>query len=119
MSQQLHLAVSGYSDSDDAERADLGIALRSAIVAADVDVSHPHATAPEGAKGSNLEWAQLVVTLTAALPAVVGAIRSWLGRHAGASITLTIGGDSITISEPSDAERAELLEAWLGRHDRE
>lgn len=82
-------------------------------------MTHLDATAPEGAKGSGLEWAQLVVTLTGSLPTVVGTIRSWLGRHARASITLTIDGDSITISEPSDAERAALLEAWLGRHDRE
>ncbi|MGH2943288.1 MAG: effector-associated constant component EACC1 [Solirubrobacteraceae bacterium] len=119
MEQQLHLTVSGYPDSDDEERAELAGALRAELLAeAMADVSHPPARGPEGAKGSALEWAQLIVALTGPLPAVVGMIRSWLGRHPGATLTLKLDGDEITIAEPTDSERAALLEAWLSRHGR-
>jgi Effector Associated Constant Component 1 len=120
MAQQLHLAVGGYPDSDDEERAELASALRSELLSDAVgdvaDVSHPPAMAPEGAMGSALEWAQLVVALAGTLPAAIGAIRAWLGLHPGAKITLELDGDEIEIAEPSDSERAALLEAWLSRH---
>lgn len=120
MAQQLHLAVRGYPDSDDEERAELASALRSELLSDALgDVSHPPATAPEGAMGSALEWAQLVVALAGTLPAAIGAIRAWLGRHPGAKITLEVDGDEIEIAEPSDSERVALLEAWLSRHGSE
>jgi len=117
MAQQLHVAVRGYPDSDDEERAALAGALRSELLSDPLgDVSHPPATAPEGAMGSALEWAQLVVALAGTLPAAIAAIRSWLHRHPGATITVELDGDEIEITEPSDSERAALLEAWLSRH---
>jgi hypothetical protein len=117
MARRLHLAVRGYPDSDDEERAGLARELRSALLSDGAgDVSHPPAATQEGAKGSALEWAQLVVALAGTLPAALAAIRSWLHRHPGAAITLRLGDDEITIAEPSDSERAALLEAWLSRH---
>ena len=117
MARQLQLTVRGYPDSDDEERAELASALRSELLeGALADVSHPPATAPTGAKGSALEWAQLIVALTGTLPALIGAIRSWLRRHPGTALTVKLDGDEITIAEPSDSERAALLEAWLSRH---
>jgi hypothetical protein len=117
MARQLHLAVRGYPDSDDEERAELARALRSELLSDAVgDVSQPRAPAPPGAMGSALEWAQLVVALAGTLPAVIGAIRAWQRRHPGAAITLELDGDEITIEEPSDSERVALLEAWLSRH---
>lgn len=121
MPAELHLSVNGYSDSDDEERAKLARSLRTELLATDAEaVYHPPAPTPDRAKGSGLEWAQLVVAFGGTLPALIVAIRSWLGRRpAGVTISVKIDGDEITIAEPTDAEQAQLLEAWLSRHGRD
>jgi hypothetical protein len=114
---KLKLRVAGYEDSDAKERAELAMSLEEDLRELNVDeVSHPPVDSPSGAKGSTLEWAQLVVTLAGNLPALTGAVRAWLGRHPGASLTLEIDGDSITLSDPSASERRELIDAWMRRH---
>lgn len=114
---EIRLEVAGYEDSDAEERAKLTASLRDELRAIDVeDVSHPAADPQSGAKGTAFEWAQLVVTLGGSLPAVIGALRAWLGRHEGASVTLEINGDRLTLSNPSAREREELIAAWMARH---
>ena len=49
------------------------------------------------------------------LPALIAANRAWQGRRRGVEISLTIDDDEITIAEPTDAERARLLEEWITR----
>jgi hypothetical protein len=115
---EIRLHVGGYADSDHEERAELAWSLQQELRDLDVDdVSHARAKElPPGAKGSALEWAQLVVTLAGSLPALVATVRSWLGRHPRSSITLEINGDRLTLNDVSASERSELIAAWMRRH---
>ena len=114
---ELHLKVEGYEDSDDRERAELAARLGAELRRADVEhVRHPEGAAEDGQKGTALEWAELVVTLGGSLPSLIGVLRGWLGRHPGSSISVTIDGDTVTLSDPTREERREVLDAWLERH---
>ena len=116
---ELRLHVAGYPDSDDEERAELAWRLREELRVHGVDdVSHPSVSAPAGAKGDALAWAQLVVGLAGTVPPLVMALQGWLGRHPRAAITLEIGGDRLTLDEASPAEQRRLVEAFLDRHGR-
>jgi hypothetical protein len=115
---EVRLHVGGYADSDPQERAELAWRLQQELHELDLDdVSHATAEeAPPGAKGSAVEWAQLVVTFAGSLPALVATVRSWQGRHPRSSITLEIDGDRLTLSDLSASERSELISAWMRRH---
>jgi hypothetical protein len=114
---EIRLQVVGYPDSDDEERADLARRLREELRDHGVDdVSHPSIRPPPGAKGTALEWAEIVIGLAGTLPPLVMAIQGWLGRHPQAAVTLEIGGDRLTLDEASPADRQRLLETFLARH---
>jgi hypothetical protein len=113
---EVRLHVAGYPDSDDVERADLATRLRADLLAYDVDVGHPQAQAPAGAKGAALEWAQLVVTVAGSVPGIIAALQGWLGRHPRAAVSLEIDGDTLTLDEASPDERRRLVETFLARH---
>jgi hypothetical protein len=115
---EIRLHVGGYADSDPEERADLAWRLQQELLELDVDdVSHASAEeTPRGAKGSGVEWAQLVVTFAGSLPAIVAMLCSWQGRHSRSSITLEIDGDRLTLNGLSASERSELIAAWMRRH---
>ena len=108
--------VAGYPDSDDEERADLTTRLRADLEAADLDVSHPSADVPAGSKGAGLEFAQLVVSLAGTVPAMIAALQGWLGRHRGATVSLEIDGDKLTLADASEADQRRLVETFLARH---
>ncbi len=113
---EILVTVEGYPDSDDDERADLASRLRDDLLAHDVEVSHPEAQAPDGAKGGALEWAQLVVSFGGMVPAMLAALQGWLGRHRTASVSLEIDGDKLTLSGASAEEQRQLVETFLARH---
>lgn len=114
---EVRLHIDGYPDSDADERAELAWRLEEDLRAAEIDaVSRPAADAPQGAKGGALAWAELVVTLAGTLPPFLAAVLGWTQRHPGASITLEIDGDKLTLDEASDEERRALVEAFLDRH---
>jgi hypothetical protein len=116
--QTIRISVDGYPDSDAQERAELAWRLEEDLRRLDVeDISRPRSEQPGGAKGSALEWAQLIVTLAGSLPPLVSAARGWVDRHPGASITLEIDGDRLTLDQPSADERRELIDTWIRRHD--
>jgi hypothetical protein len=108
--------VAGYPDSDAQERAELATRLRADLMAHDLEVSHPETDAPAGAKGSALEWAQLVVTLAGTMPAMAAALQGWLGRHHGAAVSLEIDGDKLTLADAAPADQRRLVETFLARH---
>jgi hypothetical protein len=56
------------------------------------------------------------VTLAGSLPPFVAAVRGWLDRHPGASITVEIDGDQLALSDASPRERRQLIAAWMARH---
>lgn len=116
---EVRLHIGGYADSDAQERADLAWRLESELRDRDLDletVDRPSARLPAGAKGTALEWAQLVVTFAGALPSLVTAVLGWTQRHPGASVTLEIDGDKITVDDATAEERRELIATWLERH---
>jgi hypothetical protein len=114
MDVRLHIA--GYPDSDAEERAELGLDLREELRSREFEAAPTETDTPASAKGTALEWAQLVVTLAGSLPALIVVLRSWSGRNAGASITVEIAGDQLKISGGSSDEREQLIADWIDRH---
>jgi hypothetical protein len=113
----VRLHIDGYPDSDSEERAELAWRLEQDLRAADIEnVSRPATDAPEGAKGGALAWAELIVTLAGTVPSFLPAFLGWARRHPGASITLEIDGDKLTVDNASESERRRLVEAFLARH---
>ena len=72
--------------------------------------------AAAGAKGTGLEWVQLVRRLAGTLGPLLAALRGWIGRHPDAAVTLQIDGDKLTLDEASPADRRRMIEAFLARH---
>jgi hypothetical protein len=114
------LAPDPDTDPDDAER--LGRLLRDELRDLDVDDVEPvEGTAPpDGAKSgvwtSLTEW---LVTLGGGgvLAPVIGTITAFLTRGAGNhKVTVTIDGDTIELGRATDAERAQLVDAFVRRH---
>jgi hypothetical protein len=115
--KDVRIHVAGFPDSDLEERAELAWELLAELRELDAyDVRRPPASAPPGAKGDALEWAELVVSVAGTLPPLLGAVQSWLGRRRGASVTLEVDGDRLTLADPSPDERRELIETWTRRH---
>ena len=112
----VRVEVAGYPDSDDDERADLTTRLRADFEAVDLNVAHPTAVAPDGSKGAGLELAQLVVSFAGTVPAMAAALLGWLGRNRGASVSLEIDGDKLTVEHASAADQQRLVETFLARH---
>ena len=110
------------SDAEEVER--LGRQLRSELRELDVDdvravdgASPP----PSGAKGVDAaSLTQLLVTLSGAggvVATVVATVRDWLGRRsAGHKVSVTIDGDTLELDSATAAERAELIDSFVRRH---
>src|SRR3954469_5561002 len=105
----VRLHVGGYPDSDEEERADLASRLRADLQDNDLEVAHPDAPEPPGAKGGALEWAELVVTVAGSMQGMTAAMQGWLGRHQGATVSLEIDGDRLTLQDASAADQHRLL----------
>jgi hypothetical protein len=118
---RLVLEPEASADAEDVDR--LGRQLRNELRSIDVgDVSSVDGrSAPPGAKGADAaSITELLVTLSASggvVATVVATVKDWLGRRAGAhKVTLTIEGDTLELSSASPAERAELIETFVRRH---
>jgi hypothetical protein len=108
------------TDPTDAER--LGRQLRDELRDLDVDDVEPveGAPPPDGAKSGALasltEW---LVTLAGGgvLVPVLTTIKAWLARGAGShTVTVTIDGDTLELGRATDAERSEIVDAFVRRH---
>ena len=114
---EMRVEIGGYADSDAEERAELASRLESELSGLDVEeILHPADQAPRGAKGDALQWAQLTVTFAGSLPALIAAIRGFLGRHSGAAVSVEIDGDRLSLGEPTPEDQQALVEAWIARH---
>jgi hypothetical protein len=108
----------------DAEETDLlGRSLRRELRSLDVDdvTAVAAEAAPAGSKGIDAAAAtQLLVTLSASggvLAMVVATVKDWLARRsAGHKITLTVDGDTLELDGASPAERAQLIDTFVRRH---
>jgi hypothetical protein len=48
---------------------------------------------------------------------VIGTIKAWLTRGAGDhKVTVTIDGDTLELGRATDTERAEIIDAFVRRH---
>jgi hypothetical protein len=118
---QLTLTIAPGGDVDAAELAGLTRQLRRELLATDASAIEVAASGepPPGAKAIDaLSWGTLLVTFVRAgvLGQVVGVVQAWLGRHDQGSITLAIGGDSITVSRATGEEKRQLIDEWLKAH---
>jgi hypothetical protein len=97
--------------------------LKAEISDLDVESVHPGpgVPAPDAAKGSDtVTLGAIVVALSASggvLTALVETVRDWLARSSGRHrVSLTIDGDTIELERASDAERRDLIDAYIRRH---
>ena len=110
-------------DTDPEDRERLGRQLRDELRTLDVDdvATLDGGPPPEGAKsGSAAMLTEWLVTLSAGggvFVTVVATIKDWLARRGDAhKVTVTIDGDTLELSSSSAAERAELIETFVRRH---
>ncbi|WP_405650798.1 hypothetical protein [Streptomyces sp. RK9] len=108
-------------DAEAGERA--ARQLRAEITELDIESVRAVAAGPlpDGAKGADaVTVGAVVVALSASggvLTALVETVRDWLGRSgARHRVSVTIDGDTIELDRATDAERRDLVEAYLRRH---
>ncbi|MGZ4492975.1 MAG: effector-associated constant component EACC1 [Nocardioidaceae bacterium] len=117
------LALEPEPDADPEEIERLGRQLRAALRELDVEdvAAVTDGAVPAGAKGEAVSLAQWLVTLSATggvFATVVATLKDWLNRRAGAhKITITIDGDSLELERATPAERAELIDTFVRRHE--
>ena len=110
------------ADTDPEDRERLGRQLRRELSALDVDgvTAVGSGPPPPGSKGAATALTEWLITLSGGggvFVSVIGTIRAWLGGRAGAhKVTVTIDGDTLELSSATAAERAELIETFVRRH---
>ena len=109
------------ADADEAER--LGRQVRSQLRELDIDEITAVAgeLPPAGAKGAEaaalLEWLITISGSGGVLVTVVATMRDWLARRGGRErIVLTIGDDTLELDAATAAERLELINTFVRRH---
>jgi hypothetical protein len=91
--------------------------LREELRETGFDVERPSVgDAPPGTKGDALGWAQLAVSFSGGLPALVAAIRTFTQRAETRKVTLTLGDDTLELAGPTSTQQQQLVDAWLSRH---
>jgi hypothetical protein len=108
-------------EPEDAER--LGRQLRDELRALDVEdvTAVAGGPPPAGAKGGVAgSLTELLVTLSGGggvIVTVLATLKDWLSRRTGGhKITVTIDGDTLELSSATPAEREELVETFVRRH---
>ena len=120
---ELLVALEAEAGADAEETDRLGRSLRRELRSLDVDdvTPVPAGAAPHGSKGIDAASAtELLVTLSASggvVATVVATVKDWLARRSGGhKVTLTIDGDTLELDAASPAERAELIDTFVRRH---
>jgi hypothetical protein len=119
---ELTVVLEPDPDTDPDVRERLGRQLRDELRNLDVDEVTPVESGPPppGSKGVATALTEWLVTMSGGggvFVAVIGTIRAWLGGRAGAhKITVTIDGDTLELNSATAAERAELVETFVRRH---
>jgi hypothetical protein len=119
---ELTVVLEPDPETDPEDRERLGRQLRNELRALDVDEVAPldGGPAPPGSKGVGTALTEWLVTLSGGggvFVAVIGTIKAWLGGRAEAhKVSVTIDGDTLELSNATAAERAELVETFVRRH---
>jgi hypothetical protein len=120
---ELTVVLEPDPETDPEDRERLGRQLRNELRELDVDdvsaVEGP--PPPDGSKsGVVASLTELLVTMSGGggvIVTVIATIRDWLSRRgAGHKVTVTIDGDTLELSSATPTERAELVEAFVRRH---
>lgn len=113
----LEIQVDPGPGQDSRYAADLTWDLEEALRTTSAErVDRAAAPPAQGAKGAALEWANLAVTFSGGLPAIITLIRGWLSRNSGTKVTLELDGDRIVLEGASREHERQLVEAFLARH---
>ncbi|HKN49771.1 MAG TPA: hypothetical protein VJ010_06045 [Actinomycetota bacterium] len=117
--ERLILVLEGDTDTDAEELTALTAQLRWRLLELDVESveSVREGEVPLGAKPIDVVSVGAIVVMlsTAAVPAVVRLMEGWLQRPV-LRIKVTIGGDSLELTNASKADKRDLTQAFLDRH---
>jgi hypothetical protein len=121
---EFELRLDGVEDRHHAERLRRGLrdTLQDAPDAGVVKIDEVNVGAPSpGRRASTTEIFGLVVESAATIATVVQIVQIWLQRTpretaAPPSITLTIDGNSLTVTSPPTPAETEIIERFIDRH---
>ncbi len=119
---ELRLNVGVEPDADAAELDEATAQLREELLELDVDaVDRPAGEPPP--PGTRAAEAVLLGTLLVplgreAIAAVVRTIETWVARRSSRTVKVTLDGDSIELSNVSDADQRRLIDSFVARHAR-
>jgi hypothetical protein len=120
---QLRVDLGLGQDPDAAELYDATRGLRDELLQLDVDDVQPlhEGAPPQGARAIDVALlGSLAVSAgQEVIGAVVRAVAHWIGRRVDRTVKLTIGEDSIELSDASSDDQHKLIEAFLARHGAE
>jgi hypothetical protein len=117
---ELRLDVGVEPDADAAELDQAASQLRQELLGLDVDaVERLRGEAPP--PGTRAAEATLLGALVVdlgheALAAVVRTIQSWIARRLDRSVKVTLGDDSIELTNVSDEDQRRLIDSFVARH---
>jgi hypothetical protein len=118
--QRLTVVLDGAAETDAHEVTDLTGQLRRQLLGLEVEAVEPvrNDDVPDGAKPLDaVSVGALVVTCTSgALRAVVMLVDKWLAHRPVRGAKLTIGDDSIELTDVSAADQQRLLQAFVDRN---
>ena len=117
---RLTVVIERGPDVDAEELDHLARQLRDQLLQLDVEDIRPlrDGEAPPGSKAVDPASAgAMVVTLaTAAIPGVIGIVQGWLRGRPAAAVKVTLGRDSIELTNATAAQLDQLTRAFLARH---
>ena len=118
--ERLTIAVEGAPDSDLEEHAQLTTQLRQRLLELEVervDLVRGGEVPPGSKVADPITIGAIAVTLApAAIQAVIGLLQSWLKDRPVRSVKLTLGRDSLELSNASPEQLEQLTRAFVARH---
>jgi hypothetical protein len=117
---ELRLEVGVEPDADAAELDEAAAQLRRELLGLNVDAVKrlPGEAPPPGTRAAEATLlGGLVVDVgREAIGAVVRTIQAWVARRSSRSVKVTLGADSIELTNVSGEDQHRLIEAFLARH---
>jgi hypothetical protein len=118
--KRLTLAIEGAPDSDAEELARLTGQLRSQLLELDVERVDlvRGGQAPSGSKVADpITIGAIIITLApTVIQAVIGLVQNWHKDHPVSSVKVTLGDDSLELSNASPEQLEQLAQAFIARH---
>jgi hypothetical protein len=118
--ERMTLAIEGAPDSDREELARLTGQLRSQLLELDVERVDlvRGGQAPPGSKVADpITIGAIIITLgPTVIQAVIGLVQNWHKDHPVSSVKVTLGDDSLELSNASPEQLEQLTRAFIARH---